>query len=288
MGKTELLNLETRKTLLERVNGGDKAAFMEFYDLYCPVMLEYLGYHEDGNTEQNEWDIVQLVFTNLYRRFVLQQPSENGEMGPRGNILSVLARMDKKQGGTKRLAFRSYLIACLKNAMRTNWRKETRGGKMTLVSMDAKIGPTDERTWQDVLAELGWDPRTSDCTDAEGERLAAVLNIWQSVMKGILLDESLSDCTRDVINLSLMENANAADLAKKWGITENHVYKIKFDGKVKAARITKAIFEMLGEDVDVEKETKRLFEAVASMKPSKHVEEFMIALATKLFRGEDL
>lgn len=287
MGKTELLNLETRNTLLARVNDGDQEAFLEFYDLYSPAMLAYLGYHENGSTERNELDIVQTVFANLYSRFVQQQPSEDGEERPRANIFSALMKTDKKSGGKYKIKFRQYLITCLKNAVRTNWRDETQGGAGTLISMDTKVGPTDERTWQDVLAEEGFDPKTLDCTEAEGERLAAVLNIWQATVMGVLLDESLSDCTRDVINRSLLGTASAADLAKKWGITENYVYKIKFDGKEKALRITKAIFEMLGDDVDVVKETRRLYEVVSSMKPSRRVEKFMIALAKKLFKGED-
>ena len=157
----------------------------------------------------------------------------------------------------------------------------------TRVSIDSEVGPTDKRTWREVLADDRCDPQLLDCTEAEGERLAAVLNIWQTVMLGILQDESLSDCTRDIIKQSLVDNAKAADLAKQWGITENYVYKIKCDGKAKALRITKAIYEMLGGDVDLEKETKRLFEAVASMKPSKHVDKFLIALAKKLFKNED-
>ena len=287
MAKDDLMLIETRRTLLERVNSGDQKAFSEFYDLYCPAMLEYLGYHKDGETERNEWDIVQTVFAKFYMRFVSPQESGDGTLGPRASILSVLVEKGKKSGNPDGIKFRQYLITCLKNAVRTKWRGETKGGKVTHVSIDDKIGPEDKRTWRELLEDVEADPKTLDCTEAEGERLAAVLNIWQSVMKGILLDESLSDCTRDVISRSLLEHAKAADLAKEWGITENYVYKIKFDGKEKALKITKAIYEMLGEDADVEKETKRLFAAVASMKPSKHVEKFMIALAEKLFKGED-
>ncbi|MBQ3289109.1 MAG: hypothetical protein IJH50_06830 [Kiritimatiellae bacterium] len=285
MGKTKLLNIQTRNTLLGRVNAGDQEAFKEFYDLYCPAMLEYLGYCENGPTEKNEWDIVQIVFTNFYKRFVFQQTSKDGDSGPRANILSVLARMDKNAKDRGR--FRPYLIACLKNAMRTLWRKETQGGKAKFFSLGEKVGPTDGRTWQEVLEKLEVDPKALDCTAAEGERLAAVLNIWQSVVMGILLDETLSDCSRDVINRSLLEEAKASDLAAKWGITENYVYKIKFDGKEKAIRITKAIYGMLGEDLDLVKETRRLYEVVSSMKPGRHMEKFMIALAEKLFKGEN-
>ena len=287
MAKNDLLLIETRRTLLDRVNSGDQEAFMEFYDLYCPAMLEYIGYHENGDTERNELDVVQTVFMNLYKRFVAPQESEDGTVGPRANIFSVLAKIGKKSGNPEGIKFRQYLITCLKNAVRTKWRAETKGGKVAHISIDEKIDPEGEETWQALLEDEKKNPKFLDCTKAERERLAAVFNIWQSVMRGILLDESLSDCTRDVISRSLLEHAKAADLAQKWGITENNVYKIKFDGKEKALRITKAIYEMLGEDVDIEKETKRLFEAVASMKPGKHVEKFMIALAEKLFKGED-
>ena len=279
--------VKTRNTLLERVNSGDREAFQEFYDLYCPAMLAYLGLHKDGNTERDELDIVQTVFVKFYQRFVLPQTSEPGELSPRTNIFSALVKTDKKSGQQYRIKFRQYLITCLKNAAKTKWRDETKGGNMTLISIDEKVGPADEKTWLEVLEELGVDPRALDCTKAEGERLAAVWGIWQAVIRGILLDESMSDCTRDIIRQSLLDNAKAKDLAEKWGITENYVYKIKFDGKEKAARITRAIYEMLGEDVDVEKEAKRLFKVVSSMKPSKHVDRFMISLAEKLFQNKD-
>ena len=117
----------------------------------------------------------------------------------------------------------------------------------------------------------------------EGERLAAVWYIWHAVVRGVLLDESLEDSSRDVMYESLNNNTPASVLAAKWGIKENNVYRLKNRGKTMANRVTRAIFETMSDkDVNICEEATRLYKAVSSMKPGKHVDKFMIALAKEL------
>ena len=76
-------------------------------------------------------------------------------------------------------------------------------------------------------------------------------------------------------------------MAKKWGITENNVYAIKHRGKIAAENATRAIYEMMSDsDVEIKKEVARLYEIVAAMKPSRHMDNFMIKLARKLLGKE--
>ena len=267
--------VETRLTLLKQVASGDENAFKEFYNIYCPAMLKYLGLTEDSPTENDQWDIVQTVFANFYKRFVARNDPSTGEKVPSCNILALLTE--------KKIKFRQYLKECLKNAVRTKWRSETKRGKMRLVSMDSEIESGAGKAWKERLESQGVDPGFLDCADAEGERLSAVWGIWQTVVKGIMLDESLSDCSRDVICQSLLHDASAADLAKKWGIAENHVYVIKHRGKKAAENITLEIYRMMSDnDVEIRREVARLYKIVSAMKPGKHVDKFMIKLAKEL------
>jgi len=271
--------VKTRLTLLRNVGSGDKDAFQKFYNIYSPAMLKYLGLTDDSQTEKDQWDIVQTVFANFYKRFVKREDPATGDMVLPGNILSLLT--------AKKIKFRQYLKECLKNAVRTKWRNETKRGKVRLVSIDSEVEPGEGKTWKERLENQGVDPKFLDCADAEGERLSAVLGIWKTVVKGIVLDESLSDCTRDVIGKSLLDNVPAADLAKKWGIEENNVYAIKHRGKTAAESATRAIYEMMSDsDVDIKKEVARLYKIVAAMKPSRHMDKFMIKLARKLLGKE--
>lgn len=272
--------VETRCTLLRRVSEGDKDAFQEFYDIYCPAMLKYLGKKVSW---QDQEDIVQTVFANIYKSFVLPKGSTAGDERPCRNLLSVLVKTDKESGREYNIKFRQYLLTCMRNAVRTKWREDTRNAER-FISLDSKIDETGDRTWKEHLEDCGVDSRNYfSCTDAEGERLVAVWGIWQSVIKGILLDESLSDCSRDVMVESLLNDTPPRMLADKWGITENNVYRLKNRGKEMAENATRAIYKALSDgDVDIGKEVDRLYKMVSLMKPGKHVDRLMIKLAQKI------
>ena len=277
------LFVDTRTTLLRRVNSGDKEAFEEFYNLYAPSLLKYLGFTDESKTERDQWDIVQTVFAKFYKSFALTEDPKTGKKRVPRSIFSVLCGKNKKTGEDYSIKFRQYLITCLKNAVRTKWRDETKKGTVELVSLDSRVKPDGETTWKDKLEGQGVDPKLLDIANEEGERLAAVWDIWHAVVRGILLDESLEDSSRDVMYESLYNDTPAAVLAEKWGIKENNVYQLKNRGKKLADRVTRAIFEMMSDkDINISEEATRLYRAVSSMKPGKHVDKFMIALAKEL------
>lgn len=277
------LFVQTRMTLLQRVNAGDRAAFEEFYNIYAPAMLKYLGLVESSKTERDQLDIVQTVFARFYKIFALTEDPDTGKKLVPKSILSALCGTNKKTGKAYSIKFRQYLITSLKNAVRTKWRDETKKGTVTLVSIDSKVDPEGEKTWKDILADKGVDPKLLDLADEEGERLAAVWDIWHAVVKGFLLDESLDDSTRDIIHQSLENGVDAAVLADKWGTTKGNVYTIKSRGKEMADKVTRAIFGlMVDKDVDIGEEAARLYRAVSTMKPGRHVDKFMVALAKEL------
>lgn len=277
------LFVQTRVTLLQRVNAGDHAAFEEFYNIYAPAMLKYLGLVESSKTERDQLDIVQTVFARFYKTFALTEDPDTGKKRVPKSILAALCGTNKKTGKSYSIKFRQYLITCLKNAVRTKWRYETRKGTVDLVSIDSKVDPEGEKTWKDMLADKGVDPKLLDLADEEGERLAAVWDIWHAVVKGFTLDEALEDSTRDIIQQSLEQGVDAAVLADNWGKTVGNVYVIKNRAKEMADKVTRAIFElMVDKDVDIGEEAARLYRAVSTMKPGRHVDKFMVALAKEL------
>lgn len=263
------LFVKTRLTLLQRVNNGDKEAFVKFYNLYCPAMLKYLGLIEGAKTERDQWDVVQTVFAKFYKKFAQVENPETGERIIPADLMAILSGEDKKTGKAMNRKFRYYLQACLKNAVRAKWRKETKGGKVKVCSIDTPISPDEDKTWREILESQGVDTRTLDLKDEEGERLAAVWGIWRAVVKGFLFDGSIEEWKRESIYAVLARGASISDQAAQWGIRKNAMEVTLTRGKQRAREVTKKIYEMLAEkDVDFEKETRRLYEMVSKMKPT--------------------
>ena len=73
------LFVTTRTTLLRRVNAGDHKAFEEFYNIYAPAMLKYLGLVDGSKTERNQLDVVQTVFAKFYKAFALTEDPNTGK-----------------------------------------------------------------------------------------------------------------------------------------------------------------------------------------------------------------
>ncbi len=286
------LFVNTRTTLLRQVNTGDHAAFTQFYNIYCPAMLKYLGLYEGSSKERDQWDIVQTVFAKFYKTFSLvEDPATGAKRIPRC-IFSIFGeRKNETTGTTYSIKFRQYLITCLKNAVRTKWRADTKNGTVSVLSLDQLVPQTpgwEERTRMGTIGDKKVDPRHIQIAEEEDERLSAVWDIWQAVASGVLLDDALDECTRDVIYQSLAKGAKVSDLAEKWGITENNVYQIKHRGIKTAKKVTRAIFDMMcDKDVDFDEEAAQLYRKVSSMKPNgcKHVDKFMIELAKELLNG---
>lgn len=284
--RSSSLFVATMETLLVQVNRGDQDAFRKFYDLYCPAMLQYLGWAKNGKTEQNQWDIVQMVFTKFYRHFVMPGLDSGCNDSPQRSILAALVKTDKESGRTYKITFRQYLKTCIKNAVREKWRSEEKGGKMCTVSVDAKSGPDGVQTFLEKISDTNDRIRIENAEKEKAQDDANALGIWKAVMQGILKDEMLSDCTRDVLQGSFADPpVLVSDLAGKWGITENHVYQIKNRNKKNAIELTRAIFKMMkknGEEID--DDVYRLHKAVAEMKPGRNANKFLIALAKELIK----
>ena len=283
------LFVTTRTTLLRRVNAGDHKAFEEFYNIYAPAMLKYLGLVDGSKTERNQLDVVQTVFAKFYKAFALTEDPNTGKKRVPRSIFAVLNGTNKKTGKSYSIKFRQYLLTCLKNAVRTVWRDETKHGTVSVVSLDARVKPEEEATWKDKLAACGVDPKVLDCAAEEGERLSAVWDIWHAVVKAISLDDERDDAKRDIIYKSLAEGASAEKLAEKWGVTKGSVYTIKSRAIDLVNDVTRAVFKMLGdEDVEIDEAAAQLYRTVASMKPGKRrgrIDKFMIGLAEELLAG---
>ena len=275
--------VKTRTTLLRRVNSGDKEAFAEFYDLYCPAMLKYLGLTADSKTERDQWDVVQTVFARFYKNFAQTVDPATGKRVIPHDLMKALVKTDRKTGKTVNVRFRQYLKICLKNAAWAKWRAETRAGKVDVVSIDSRVSADEEATWKDFLESQGVDSKALDLANAEGERLAAVWGIWRAVVRGFLLDSSIDEWTRDVVYQIFANGASLDDLAQKWGVRKNTIEVTRLRARKKAEKITRQIYEMmLSEDVDPEREARRLYQMVAKMKSGRCVDKFMVALAKDL------
>ncbi len=196
-------------------------ASVEFYNLYCPAMLKYLGLTADSTTERDQWDIVQTVFTRFYKTFALTADPKTGQRVIPRDLMKALIKTDRKTGKTVNVSFRQYLKICLKNAVRAKWRAETHAGKIDAVSIDTRVAADKDGTWKDVLESQGVDPKGLDMANEEGERLAAVWGIWRAVLRGFLFDESIEDWKQDSIYQVLAKGASVADMAAQWGIRKN-------------------------------------------------------------------
>ena len=275
----------TRETLLRRVNVGDREAFEEFYNLYAPSMLKYLGFSYDAATERDQLDIVQTVFAKFYKAFALVEDPDTGKKRVPRNIFAALCKPDKKTGKSHTIKFRQYLITCMKNAVRAKWRADTAKGKMSYVSVDEKIRSDEDTTWEDMLADASVDPKAIAAAEEDRESLSAVWYIWRAVIKAVALDESMDDAKRDIVYRSFAEGAKAEELAANWGLTENNVYVIRSRAKDMAKAATRAVFTMLSaEDVKIDEVAEKLYKAVLTAKPRRRgrVDKFLIGLAKEL------
>ena len=276
---------KTRTTLLRRVNAGDREAFEEFYNLYAPAMLKYLGFSYEAATERDQLDIVQTVFAKFYKAFALVEDPNTGKKRVPRNIFEALCKTDKKNGQSHTIRFRQYLIACMKNAVRAKWRADTAKGKMSCVSVDEKIKPESDATWADIIADFSIDPKAIAVAEEDRESLSAVWYIWRAVIKAVALDESMDDAKRDIVYRSFAEGAKAEELAATWGLTENNVYVIRSRAKDMAKSATRAVFNMLAaEDVEIDEAAEKLYKAVAAAKPSRRerFDKFIVGLAKEL------
>lgn len=276
---------KTRTTLLRRVNAGDHEAFEEFYNLYAPAMLKYLGFSYEAATERDQLDIVQTVFAKFYKAFALVEDPNTGKKRVPRNIFEALCKTDKKNGKSHTIRFRQYLIACMKNAVRAKWRADTAKGKVSFVSVDEKIRPDEDATWADIIADFSIDPKAIAVAEEDRESLSAVWYIWRAVIKAVALDESMDDAKRDIVYRSFAEGAKAEELAANWGLTENNVYVIKSRAKDMAKAATRAVFNMLAaEDVEIDEAAEKLYKAVAAAKPSRRerFDKFIVGLAKEL------
>lgn len=275
----------TRQTLLRRVNAGDHEAFEEFYNLYAPAMLEYLGFSYEAATERDQLDIVQTVFAKFYKAFALVEDPNTGKKRVPRNIFEALCKADKKTGTPYRIKFRQYLITCMKNAVRAKWRADTKNGKASFVSADEKIKSDEDTTLKDTISAQDVYPTLVAATEEDRERLAAVWHIWHAVITAVALDESMDDAKRDIVYRSFAEGAKAEELAAKWGLTENNVYVIRSRAKDMAKAATRAVFKMLSaEDVKIDEVAEKLYKAVLTAKPRRRgrVDKFLIGLAKEL------
>jgi DNA-directed RNA polymerase specialized sigma24 family protein len=276
---------KTRTTLLRRVNAGDCEAFEEFYNLYAPAMLKYLGFSSEAATERDQLDIVQTVFAKFYKAFALVEDPDTGKKRVPRNIFEALCKPDKKTGKSHTIRFRQYLITCMKNAVRAKWRADTAKGKMSYVSVDEKIKPESDATWADIIADFSIDPKAIAVAEEDRESLSAVWYIWRAVIKAVALDESMDDAKRDIVYRSFAEGAKAEELAANWGLTENNVYVIKSRAKDMAKSATRAVFKMLAaEDVEIGEAAEKLYKAVAASKPRRRgrFDKFIVGLAKEL------
>lgn len=275
---------KTRTTLLRRVNEGNREAFEEFYNLYAPAMLKYLGFSYEAATERDQLDIVQTVFAKFYKAFALVEDPNTGKKRVPRNIFEALCKADKKTGKAHTIKFRQYLITCMKNAVRAKWRADTAEGKMRYVSVCEKIKPEADATWADIIADFSIDPKAIAVAEEDRESLSAVWYIWRAVIKAVALDESMDDAKRDIVYRSFAEGAKAEELAATWGLTENNVYVIRSRAKDMAKSATRAVFKMLAaEDVEIGEAAEKLYKAVAAAKPSRRrADKFLIGLAKEL------
>ena len=281
------LFITTRTTLLSRINAGDRQAYEEFYNLYCPAMLKYLGLTKESKGEKDQWDLVQTVFASFWKRFAMVEDPETGRKRVPPSIFKALNPVDKKTGKQVKIKFRQYLLQSLENAKRTKWKKDTKGGKVAVISLETPIEKNGEKGLEtkrlgEILENRASNPGEERLRQESAERYKAMVKVFNIVIKAVVLDDSLEDLTKDVFMRLIKDKDSPSALAQKWGIEENYVYQIKHRNLAKAEKAARALFEFVGgEDSDYDAAIRQLWTEIANKK-IKHYDKFMVALAKEM------
>ena len=281
------LFVTTRKTLLSRINAGDRKAYEEFYNLYCPAMLKYLGLTKESEQEKDQWDLVHTVFANFWKRFAMVEDPVTGEKRVPPSIFKALNPVNKKTGKQVKIRFRQYLLRALENAKRTKWSTETKRGKLSVVSFETPIEKNGKEGLEtkrlgDILENQAYNPGEMCLKQEFEERYEAMAKVFDVVMKAVVLDDSLDDLTKDVFMRLIKDKDSPSALAEKWDIKENYVYQIKHRNLGKAEKAARALFKFVGgEDSDYDMAINQLWTEIAGKK-IKHYDKFMVALAKEM------
>lgn len=281
------LFITTRESLLSRINAGDQKAYEEFYNLYCPAMLKYLGLTEESKTEKDQWDLVQTVFFKFWKRFAMDEDHETGMKRVPPSIFKALNPVNQKTGRQVRIKFRQYLMQALENAKRTKWSRETKRGAFGVVSLETPVDRNgkkglETRRLGDTLENRAYDPGEQRLRQEAKERYEAMVRVFDIVMKAVVLDDSLEDMTKDVFLRLVKDKTSPSALAKKWGIEENYVYQIKHKHLVKAEKAARALFGFVGgQDSEYAVAIRQLWARIANKK-IRHYDKFMVELAKEM------
>lgn len=189
----------TSVTLIAKIknlaDGDDSAAWVRFWDTYRGAIRQFAAYK---GGEENADDIVMQVLGKLVD--VLRSGQYTPEKGK----------------------FHSYLATMIVNEVRMTHRRDLARAADRRVSLDA-TGSDSGGDETDALADTLAAPEESpDRIDDDWRR--AVL---QSAVTHVLEHTALSERDRAVYRAYALEGEDIGEVAKRFGISRNHVSQIK-------------------------------------------------------------
>lgn len=275
------LFIDTRTSLLRRLNAGDQEAFNEFYELYSPAMFKYLGKLPYGEQK----DVVQTVFLNFYKLFCMVEDPDTGIRRIPKSIFDALTKTNEDTGEKTQIKFRQYLITSMKNLKVKIYNKQTKNGKVEISSLNTVINKESQQELIDILEDPTVSPEVIEDDAAEAERREAMEKVWDVVMQAFLLDNAVEDMTRDIFYSLITEKSTEKELAEKWDTSISYIRKVKSLNLQKAALAAKRIYDFIGGPKgNYAREVGRLWKAI-SEKKVKHFGPFMVNLAKEVCKG---
>ena len=199
----------TRKTLLSKIKDpNNRRAWEEFYDQYAGPVQRYA--RKLGLGAADAADVLQETMVELIR------------------ILPDF-KYDRKRG-----QFRNFVLTIAHHRVQTAWRRRKRRRE---IALDDAGGPA-------LADSMAGDPGNAPDSEAEQKWRE---EIFQEALNRLAAEPGLNRRTLDIFRACVIGNRPAAEVARQFGVTPNHVYQIKHRLTGRLRTLAKPLLEELGE-----------------------------------------
>ena len=198
---------ETPQALLKKIaelsNGADEIVWKELIELYAPALRLFVKLRDSNLPDADVEDVVQEVFIKLVE--VLRRQAYDNARG----------------------RFRAYLAVMVRRILVDRYRR-----RMARPDMDAAAAAIEE------LDREAASPDAGTILDAKW-RLACHI----AAERHVLEKSAISDQSREVYRLSSAEGLSNAQIAKRLGLKENSVRRIKSRVAAMVEAIERTLYE---------------------------------------------
>lgn len=198
---------ETPQALLKKIaelsNGADEIVWKELIELYAPALRLFVKLRDSNLPDADVEDVVQEVFIKLVE--VLRRQAYDNARG----------------------RFRAYLAVMVRRILVDRYRR-----RMSRPDMDAAAAAIEE------LDREAASPDAGTIMDAKW-RLACHI----AAERHVLEKSAISDQSREVYRLSSVEGLSNGQIAKRLGLKENAIRRIKSRVAAMVEAIERALYE---------------------------------------------